>query len=246
VYLDCPSGGEWLLPSDVLIDAKAPDGWAGAFDAGIMLRVDARITEELRREGIARDLVRQVQDLRKKANLNMEDRIALHLGTDAAALRIAIDAYKDYIANETLTVEWPANLDGDAASADVKIDGQPLAIKLRPVVGPNPASAPGPKKAAPAAKPGKPKVRAKRAATKTAGKPPMRSKPKPKADARSKTSAGRRKKAKPSQTAIALRNSKPSRAPKKPPKPKSAAKVEPKKTRPAGKGVKKAARPRKK
>ena len=65
--------------------------------------IDARLTEALKGEGMARDVIRQVQDLRKTANLQMEDRIELYLGTESEALRKAIDAHRDYLAAETLT-----------------------------------------------------------------------------------------------------------------------------------------------
>jgi isoleucyl-tRNA synthetase len=96
--------------------------------------LDARLTEPLRREGMARDVVRHVQDLRKSANLEMEDRIALYLGTDDAELRAAIDAHRDTIASETLTKEWSDRpLGAGAHRAEVKVDGKPLTIELRKV-----------------------------------------------------------------------------------------------------------------
>ena len=87
-----------LEPADVWVTTKAPEGWAGVADRGTQVLVDARITEELEREGMARDVVRQVQELRKEAGLEMEDRIVLYLGTESAALRQAIEAHRDYIA----------------------------------------------------------------------------------------------------------------------------------------------------
>jgi isoleucyl-tRNA synthetase len=114
----------------------APEGWVGVTDGGTQVLVDARITEELKREGMARDIVRQVQDLRKKSGLEMEDRIALYLGTESAGLRQAIEAHRTYIANETLATQWAAQPLGDGAyKANVKVDGQPLVIELRKVTG---------------------------------------------------------------------------------------------------------------
>jgi hypothetical protein len=221
-----------LDPADLFVQLKAPDGWAGVADRGTEVIIDTQITEELAREGMARDVVRQVQDLRKTANLNMEDRIALVLQTDAATLQAAIQVHKDYIANETLTVEWPGSLDGEAATADVKIDGQPLAIKLRPVERRKILSAPGPKKAKPAAKPSKPKARSKRA--RKSGTP---TKAKPKASARPKTSDAGRKKARAVQAVVARKNSKPGRAPKNATAPRLGAKAKAKKAGIAKKGA---------
>jgi isoleucyl-tRNA synthetase len=121
-----------LDPADLWVTTKAPEGWAGVDDRGTQVLVDARITEELKREGMARDVVRLVQELRKQAGLEVEDRIVLYLGTESASLRQAIDAHRDYIAAETLTVRWSDKPLGDGAHmANVKVDGQALTIQLR-------------------------------------------------------------------------------------------------------------------
>jgi isoleucyl-tRNA synthetase len=84
---------------------------------------------------MARDVVRQVQDLRKKAGLEMEDRIILHLHTESPKLRQAIEEHKAYICRETLAVELTRQpLTGEGVHrADVKVDGQALTIQLRKV-----------------------------------------------------------------------------------------------------------------
>jgi isoleucyl-tRNA synthetase len=118
----------------VVVQQRAPEGWAGVADRGTQVLVDARVSEELKREGLARDVVRQVQDLRKQSGLEMEDRIALWLDTGADRLRQAIEAHRDYIASETLTAQWAAQpLDGEAHSTRVKVEGQELLIELRKI-----------------------------------------------------------------------------------------------------------------
>jgi isoleucyl-tRNA synthetase len=124
--------GFTLDPADVLVTQKAPEGWAGVADRDTQVLIDARLTPELRREGMARDVIRQVQQLRKDANLEMEDRIVLYLHADSAELRQAIEAHRDYIAGETLTVQWAtAPLGAGAATANAKVEGQALTIQLR-------------------------------------------------------------------------------------------------------------------
>jgi isoleucyl-tRNA synthetase len=121
-----------LAADDVVVTYVAPEGWSGTADRDTQVLIDLRITDELRREGLAREVVRQVQDLRKSARLEIEDRIALHLGTDSAALRQAIAAHRDYISAETLATQWAEQaLNGDAAAANVTIDGQALTVQLR-------------------------------------------------------------------------------------------------------------------
>jgi isoleucyl-tRNA synthetase len=132
----CGSGPVELAPADVVVQQRAPEGWAGVADRDTQVLLDTRITEALAREGMARDVVRQVQELRKKSNLEMEDRIDLHLGTAAGALRQAIDAHRDYIAAETLTQRWLQEPpDGQAHRAQVKVEGHELTIALRRLAG---------------------------------------------------------------------------------------------------------------
>ncbi|HEV3255922.1 MAG TPA: isoleucine--tRNA ligase [Gemmataceae bacterium] len=135
VELPCPGGPVTLEPADVVIQMKAPEGWAGVADRGTQVLVDVRITQELLLEGLAREVVRHVQELRKKAGLQLEDRIVLYLQTDSPILRQAINGHRAYISSETLAVEWATRplVVEDAHRATVLIDGQPLTIELRKV-----------------------------------------------------------------------------------------------------------------
>jgi isoleucyl-tRNA synthetase len=134
VKLPCPEGPVTLEPADLQVTSRAPEGWAGVSDRGTEVVVDIRVTEELKREGLARDVVRQVQELRRKASLEMEDRIVLHLGTESAILREAIETHWAYISGETLAVERAMQpLGAGAHQAKIKVDGQALTIQLRKV-----------------------------------------------------------------------------------------------------------------
>jgi isoleucyl-tRNA synthetase len=126
----CSDGPATLDPADVIVTQKAPEGWAGVADRGTQVLIDSRITPELAREGMARDVVRQVQELRKTADLQMEDRIVLYLGTDDGELQKAIDEHRDTIAAETLTVQWATTAPDGAHRATVKIEGRTLEIAL--------------------------------------------------------------------------------------------------------------------
>jgi len=133
--LQCPGGPVTLEPTDLIVSYKAvQEGWVGVADGATQVAIDTRITEELAQAGMAREIVRFVQDLRKQANLEMSDRIVLYLGTDSPKLPQAIAANRDYIGEETLTVKFcDKPLGSDAAKIDVEIDGQKLAIMLRKV-----------------------------------------------------------------------------------------------------------------
>jgi isoleucyl-tRNA synthetase len=129
-------GGELVLlePTDISVVEKAPEGWAGVADRGTQVALDARVTESLKHEGWAREIVRHVQELRKTANLEMEDRIELSLQADSPELRKAIEAHKDYICRETLAVKFTTEpLSGEVHRAEVKVERQALIIELRTI-----------------------------------------------------------------------------------------------------------------
>ncbi|QDU18396.1 isoleucine--tRNA ligase [Urbifossiella limnaea] len=127
--------GVALERADITIGYLAPDGWFGVVDRGTQVMIDARLTPELKAEGLARDVVRLVQDARKDAGLDVADKIELHLGTDAEPLRAAIAAHRDTIAGEVQATTWA---DAPPAGAFTpaeprKVDGQTLTIALRKV-----------------------------------------------------------------------------------------------------------------
>ena len=98
--------------------------WAGASDRGTTVMLDKRITRELKNEGIARDIVRNVQNLRKDAGLDIADRIKLGLSTESELLRTAIDECKLYISNETLSTEMVTGAVGGAAG-EIMVEIEP-------------------------------------------------------------------------------------------------------------------------
>jgi len=120
---------------DFVIDFAAKAGWCGIAE-GTQVAIDTNITEELKLEGLARDVVRQVQNARKDAKFDLLDKIALHLAPASAELARAISTYQTTIATAVQATEWSATpLNGDAYTSTVKIDGQPLTIGVRKVTG---------------------------------------------------------------------------------------------------------------
>jgi isoleucyl-tRNA synthetase len=135
VVIDLGEGQHHNVSFEDVYRWKAPEGWAGVVDKGTQAIVDIRITSELKAEGMARDVVRLVQDERKKAGLDVADKIALSLGTESEPLKAAIAVHRDTIASETQAVQWSSTpLTGDGVhTAAAKIDGQALTIALRKV-----------------------------------------------------------------------------------------------------------------
>mgnify|MGYP003666820743 CR=1 FL=1 len=94
-----------LTGSDVLIETSSAEGYACAEDAGYLAALDTAMTAALEEEGIAREIVRSVQDARKQAGLDVSDRIVLGI-SGSSAVESAIATHRDYLQNETLAVEW--------------------------------------------------------------------------------------------------------------------------------------------
>jgi isoleucyl-tRNA synthetase len=98
------AGGETynILADEVEVKAMAKEGFAVAEEGAYVAALVTDLTPELAEEGLAREFVRRVQDLRKAAELDVADRIEMFVEA-SAGLRSAIEAHKDYITSETLT-----------------------------------------------------------------------------------------------------------------------------------------------
>jgi isoleucyl-tRNA synthetase len=93
------------------------------------INLDTNVTAELKEEGIARELVRVVQNARKNAGFNVEDRIKTQIRSDSLDIIAAAEKFKDLINTETLTV---ADLENEPEySETVKIEGQEVTIALK-------------------------------------------------------------------------------------------------------------------
>jgi len=99
----------------------------GAGDLEVML--STKLTPELKREGLMREVIRHVQSARKAAGLNIDDRIALVLSTESEELRKAIEEHRQTIVAETLA----ANLEDTGEkmhTSTAKVEGEELVISL--------------------------------------------------------------------------------------------------------------------
>ncbi len=94
------------------------------------VEINTDITPELKKEGMAREIIRQVQTLRKTTGLNVDDRIVLELHTSDSELAETLDQYKDVIARETLTTSLKMADTGDDSFAEMSVDGTTLFTKL--------------------------------------------------------------------------------------------------------------------
>jgi isoleucyl-tRNA synthetase len=122
-----------LTREEVEVRIKPKPGWASANDRGVVVVLSTELTPELVAEGLARDVVRIVQDQRKEIACQYTDRIELGLVTDSAELAAAIKTFRDYIGQETLAAKIaPEPLSG-VEPVRVTVLGHELAVYVRVV-----------------------------------------------------------------------------------------------------------------
>lgn len=130
IYLEIDGESVELTSDDIEIRLKAKEGWSAAQGVGAVVVINTEITEELRREGLAREIVHHVQGVRKSLNLQYEQRIELGLDGDPSLLQIAKD-HQEYLCHETLSTALAGPGRGDPQQA-IEIEGAPLRIWVSP------------------------------------------------------------------------------------------------------------------
>lgn len=104
-------GAEVVLDADdFVITTEDIPGWLVAVDNHLTVALDITLTDELKQEGIARELVNRIQNLRKESGLDVTDRIVLYVDTNQT-IREAIDQNESYIKQEVLAdrIQWGAS-----------------------------------------------------------------------------------------------------------------------------------------
>src|SRR5262249_54827152 len=94
-----------LDPGELLVEASSPAGYAVAEERGVLVALDTAVTPELKREGLARELVRHIQDARKNAGFQIADRIAVSLAGGGDEVAAAVREWGDYLRAEVLADE---------------------------------------------------------------------------------------------------------------------------------------------
>ncbi|WP_288425156.1 isoleucine--tRNA ligase [uncultured Spirosoma sp.] len=117
--------------SDVEIQTEDIPGWLVASEGGLTVALDVTVTDELRREGIARDFVNRIQNLRKDLQFDVTDKITIEIGQTDAQLIDAIEANRPYIQQEVQAVSLQVVPDLNGASTEVEIDE----FRLRVLIG---------------------------------------------------------------------------------------------------------------
>jgi len=119
-----------ILSDEVEVKALAKEGFAVAEEGAYVAALVTELTPELIAEGLAREFVRRVQDLRKTSDLDVADRIELFIEA-SAGLKSAIEAHKDYITAETLTTKLSfANPPSNASVVEDEFENEKVKVGL--------------------------------------------------------------------------------------------------------------------
>ena len=102
-----------IAPEELLVESSSAEGFACAEEGGYLVGLDTSLNEELELEGIARELVRAVQDARKQAGLEVSDRIVLMVEGDQRVAS-ALARHREYLMSETLASSWERPAEGAA------------------------------------------------------------------------------------------------------------------------------------
>ena len=124
--MELPSGSIVLNQEDIEILSEDMPGWLVAVDGKLTIALDITVTEELRREGVARELVNRIQNLRKENKFEVTDKVIVFIQPLEEIVE-ALKYYKEYICNQTLAKDLilDPNIDG----TEIEWDGGTLKIK---------------------------------------------------------------------------------------------------------------------
>jgi len=121
-----------ISKDDVFIETKAEEGFSAVSDSGLTVGLSLTITDELLQEGMVRDLIRQVQMMRKDAGFAVEDRIKIYweLTEDISS---AMLKFKGYFCTETLTVKLVDSYQSGNYNQEIKVGNNLIKVGIEKV-----------------------------------------------------------------------------------------------------------------
>lgn len=123
-----------LTMEDVEITSEDIPGWSVATENNVTVALDIAITDELKKEGIARDLVNRIQNMRKDMGLEVQDKIAISYEKNEDLINTAIEANKAYICGETQALAIHS-LDHLSDGKDLDMDEYSIKVKIEKHIG---------------------------------------------------------------------------------------------------------------
>jgi isoleucyl-tRNA synthetase len=131
IHVELNGTGYDLLPEEVEVRVQAKSGYAVAAENAYVAALVTELTPELVQEGLAREFVRRVQDLRKTADLDIADRIHLYYMATPGLLE-AVSANKEYVMNETLALDLnPGSIPDGLFTVEDEFDHEKVTAGLK-------------------------------------------------------------------------------------------------------------------
>jgi isoleucyl-tRNA synthetase len=119
-----------FAPSEVLVDVREREGFAAMAEGGFLVALDTQLTEDLIAEGFARDVIRRINEWRKEAGFDVQDRIRVRYGA-STRLDAAIDTFGESIGAETLALSLESgDPRGQGFVAEAEFAGERLRVEL--------------------------------------------------------------------------------------------------------------------
>ena len=128
--LALPGGDVLLNPGDYAISSEDMPGWLVASEGALTVALDIEVTPELRREGLSRELVNRIQNLRKSSGFEVTDRIVTEVYSDDKDLADALSAFGEYVKAQTLSLRIGLNGFADAPASAAEVEWTEGTIKL--------------------------------------------------------------------------------------------------------------------
>ncbi|HCK99755.1 MAG TPA: isoleucine--tRNA ligase, partial [Candidatus Marinimicrobia bacterium] len=129
VELQLTDNKVFLSAADLLIERQDTEGYAVIFEGDYTVAIDTRLTDELKKEGYVRDLIRHVQTLRKDADFKVEDRINVSFEADAPVVE-ALKDFMSYFTRETLAIDVGFTLRAGEIEKEIIIDGNKIRVSV--------------------------------------------------------------------------------------------------------------------
>ncbi len=128
------AGGEVVLnPGDYMISSEDMPGWLVASDGPLTIALDIEVSEALKNEGVARELVNRIQNIRKDSDFDVTDKVNVVIFADGEVyneINTSLDSYREYVAVQTLALTVELKPQSDATEGAVEVEWNDSTIKI--------------------------------------------------------------------------------------------------------------------
>ena len=129
VHIDLSGNQIKIVPNELIIEENPVKGFSATSNYNSTVALNINLDTELINEGIVRDIVRQIQNLRKESGLRVEDRISVAIESGELVNR-AVESFGDYLLNEVLGTELTKDIESAQYKISFKINGEPVDIGI--------------------------------------------------------------------------------------------------------------------